>query len=54
MLNSVYFQTVGFQRASLGKRFLAEIAFVGSDTGMRPRMSFQIERVVEPFAAEGA
>lgn len=54
MLNTVHLQTVRFQRTSLCETLFAQIAFVGSYTGVGACMPFQIEGIVEAFAAEGA
>lgn len=54
MLNAVDLEAVALQRASLGEALLAQIALVGPDAGVRPRVSLQVERVVETLAAERA
>lgn len=54
MLNAVHLQTVRLQRTTLRKRFLAQIAFVRPNAGVRSRVSLQIECVVESLAAECA
>lgn len=54
MLNTVNLEAVRLQRASLGKRFLAQIALVWANAGVCSGVSFQIERIVESFSAECA
>lgn len=54
MLDTVDFEAVTFERAPLGEALLAEVAFVGPDTRVRPRMPLQVEGVIESLAAECA
>lgn len=54
MLNTVHFQAVWFEWATLCERFLAEIAFVWPNAGVCAGVSLQIECIVESFAAERA
>lgn len=54
MLLSVHLETMRFQRASLRKRFLAQITLVRSNAGMRASVSLQIERIVKTFSAKCA
>lgn len=43
---------VGLQRAALGEGLVAEVALVWTDACMCAHMSFEVEGVVEAFAAE--
>lgn len=47
-------EAVRLQRASLGKRFLAQIALVRANAGVCSGVSLQVERIVESFSAERA
>jgi len=53
MGHSVYFETMRLQRAPLSERLLTQRTFIRADTCVRASVSFQIERIVEAFAAEG-
>lgn len=54
VLDAVHLQAVRLQRAPLRKGFLAQIALVRPDAGVRPGVPLQVERIVESLAAEGA
>lgn len=45
---------VGLQGAALGEGLVAEVALVWTDACMRAYVSFEVEGVVEAFAAEAA
>lgn len=54
VLNAVDLHTMTLKRAPLGKRFLAQVTFIRTNTCVCPRMSLQIKCVVESLSAEGA
>ena len=54
MLDSVDFETVAFERAPLRETLLAEVALVGPDTCVCPRMPLEVKGVVKSLATEGA
>ena len=54
MLNPMDFEAVAFERTPLCETLLAKVAFIGSDSCVRPRMPLKVEGVVEAFAAESA
>lgn len=54
MLYTVNFEAVALERAALREALLAQIALVGSNTGVRSRVPLQVECVIEALAAERA
>lgn len=53
MSNSMDLESMGLQRASLGKGLVTVIAFVWTDSSMSSSVSLEVKGIIESFATEG-